>query len=436
MKNLILILLALAAAVGLTLLVQDDNGYLLIGYGEWTIEGSLAFFVLLNLVAFVAFYLLLRLVIRLWSMPRGIRRWSSERRRRKAQKALNQGLVALSEGDWRSAERQLVRNALQAETPLVNYLAAARSAQQQGQPERRDRYLQLAHESTPKADVAVGLTQAELQIADGKLEQALATLQHLHQIAPRHAHVLKLLKELYLRLNDWQELHRLLPELKKQQLISDKERSELELNIYRDQLNRAAAEEEVKALTDCWKSIPWAVRSREEMVLVYANLLLNKGYGRQVEDLLKDAIDRHWSDELVELYGRIEVPDTARQLSNAEGWLRDRPRNPVLLLTLGRLCLRNRLWGKARSYLEASVGVESSAAAYQELGSLLEHLDEPLKALNCYKAGLALSTECAFSDLAPALEQGKEPRLEAPQEQGGKEEKGEAGAAAAQGTTG
>ena len=72
----------------------------------------------------------------------------------------------------------------------------------------------------------------------------------------------------------------------------------------------------------------------------------------------------------------------------AEGWLQKRPQNGVLLLALARMSLRNRLWGKARSYLEASIGALPTAAAYRELGVLLERMGESDEAIRCYRSGL------------------------------------------------
>jgi HemY protein len=70
MRILILGLLGLAASVLLALAVKEDNGYILIGYGQWTVEGSLAFFLLLNLLLFGALYLTLRLLSRIGATPR------------------------------------------------------------------------------------------------------------------------------------------------------------------------------------------------------------------------------------------------------------------------------------------------------------------------------------------------------------------------------
>jgi len=402
MRILILGLLGLAASVLLALAVKEDNGYILIGYGQWTVEGSLAFFLLMNLLLFGALYLTLRILSRLGATPRKLHDWREYRGAKRARKALTQGLVELSEGNWKRAERDLVRFAGKSETPLLNYLAAARSAQQQDAHQRRDHYLQLAHESMPEADVAVGLTQAELQLDHAQLEQALATLKHLREIAPRHTHVLKLLKELYQRLGDWQELGQLLPELKRRKVVEPEELQALELRVFQNQLTVAAQNENQTLLQTVWNRIPAAIRFREEMVTTYVNHLMNRGEHNQVERVLYDAIDRHWSDDLVELYGRVPADDSARQLSMAEGWLKERPRSSVLLLTLGQLSLGNKLWGKARTYLEASIGIEPSSAAYRALGALLEKMDEKEKALSCFKAGLELSSEHPAPRALPA----------------------------------
>ena len=49
-------------------------------------------------------------------------------------------------------------------------------------------------------------------------------------------------------------------------------------------------------------------------------------------------------------------------------------RDATLLLTLGKLCARQGLWGKAQSYLEASIAVEPSWPAQLALAQLHEKL--------------------------------------------------------------
>ncbi|MES9870673.1 MAG: heme biosynthesis HemY N-terminal domain-containing protein [Sedimenticola sp.] len=404
MKNLIIALLAVAVSVALTLVVLEDNGYILIGYGHWTVEGSLAFFLLLDLALFIGLYVLLRSLVRVWGVPERFHGWRLRRQARQARRSLTQGLVELSEGHWKLAEKNLIRYATRSETPLINYLAAARSAQQQGAHDRRDQYLQLAHESMPSADVAVGLTQAELQLSHEQYEQALATLKHLRQIAPKHTHVLKLLKELYERLGDWQELHTLLPVLKKRKVVDGDELQALEQGVYRKLLDRAAQSENPAQLMETWKGIPHPVRQREEMVSSYVNHLMNRRQFDQVIALLIETLGRHWNDELADLYGRVEGSDPAHQLTRAEQWAPEQSSNPVLLLALARLSLRNKLWGKARSYYEACIGVGAPSDAYRELGLLLERMGETEKAMACFREGLALNSKVAMPELPASLE--------------------------------
>lgn len=139
------------------------------------------------------------------------------------------------------------------------------------------------------------------------------------------------------------------------------------------------------------------------MVLLYANYLMEREAEDEVADLLKRAIDQKWSDGLVELYGRVGAADAAGQLTLAEKWLQDQSKNATLLMALGRLCIRSRLWGKARSYLEASIGNQPTASAHLELGVLLEMMGDTQQAMANYRAGLELSSDIPLPELPASL---------------------------------
>ncbi len=55
------------------------------------------------------------------------------------------------------------------------------------------------------------------------------------------------------------------------------------------------------------------------------------------------------------------------------------------------MCLKNKLWGKARSYLEAVIETAPTPSAYLELAKLCELTQAPLEAQAFYKAGLMLA---------------------------------------------
>ena len=93
------------------------------------------------------------------------------------------------------------------------------------------------------------------------------------------------------------------------------------------------------------------------------------------------------------LYGLVVGSDQARQLAFAEGMLKAHAADTMLLLTLGRLCKRQSLWGKASTYLQECIDIQASPEAYQELAALLEQQGDHAAATECYQKGLSLVTK-------------------------------------------
>lgn len=412
MKLLILFIVVLIGAVGAALVVLEDPGYVLVRYGPWTAETTLSLFVIALLVAYVALYYLGRLLGGFWRLPGRVHAWQHHRHRDRARASFDRGTTALAEGRWRAAERELLRYVRYADAPMLNYLGAARAAQHLGLPERRDRYLREAYQSAPSAEVAVGLTQAELQIAHQQLEQALATLTHLHSVEPRNGYVLRLLVRVYEELRDWRHLRELLPLVRRREIMSESAVHELERRVHAQLLHHSAEAGDVEALRVHWRELPRQLRDEEDLLLDYARALQAHGAADEAEGLVRGALRKRWSDRLIHLYGLLESDEIARQLSVAEEWLKEHGKNPVLLLSLGRLCLRNRLWGKARIYLESSIALGPRPEAYKELGALLEHMGDRDAAMQCYREGMALAVRESTHEFpqepeAPAAEQGE-----------------------------
>ncbi|QLH42018.1 MAG: heme biosynthesis protein HemY [Coxiellaceae bacterium] len=389
MRKLIFYFLILLASVWLGLAIHKDPGYVLVAYQHWSMETTLWFAVLAMLVLFIVMSILFRLIKGTSSLPLRLRLWAKHRQASKASRLTDRGLCQFAEGDWQTAERNLIRGAKHTETPLINYLAAASAAQLQGEFEKRDSYLSKAHQSNPRAEIAIGLTQAQLQLAAKQWELALATLRHLQQLAPRHGHVLLLLKRVYVELRDWQSLQPLLPELNKRKLLKPKEYEQLEQQVYAALLEAAIKSGISDQVNKVWDSMPSNVHLQPDILILYTNYLVKDLQATKAEALLRDAIKKNWQPSLVNQYGLIPA-DTAKQLGQAEGWLKTHMNDPDLLLCLGRLCIREKLWGKARDYLQTSITLEPRAATYSELGQLLEQLHEPEAALQSYRSGLTV----------------------------------------------
>jgi HemY protein len=388
-RSLLKVWLFLLAGAGIGVILSQDSGYVLLAFGRYTVEMSLALLLLLLAGLFVLLYLSIRLVVRTFHLPDDVRDWKRRRGSQLAQQAMTRGLLEMSEGNWRTAEKRLVRAADGSETPLLNYLAAARAAQLQGAHERRDSYIRLAHETMPSADVAVSLTQAELQLADQQLEQALATLEHLRRVVPKHTYVLRLLRRLYEQLGDWEHLRELLPELRRRQVDDEASLDLIEARTHRALLEQAFLARDPQRLSMAWADVPRAMRKDATLLGDFAGYLQEFGEHARAEKLLREALKGQWDAGLIETYGLLDMPEPGKQLAFLERQLVDHPDDPVLLLTLGRLSLRAQLWGKARGYLEACIARNGPPQAYRELGQLLEKLQEPEKAIEIYRRGLS-----------------------------------------------
>ena len=399
MKWLFGTLLLLIFAVVIGLWAYQDSGYVLIARGYQTVEMSLSLFIVLVVLGFLLAYFALRLAISSWNMPHALRSWRQRQRRQRARRDMDRGLIELAQGNWAQAERYLLRHARDSDIPLLNYLSAARAAQKQNAPQRRDEYLSLAHQSMQGAAFAVQLTQAELQLVHGQLEQSLATLMQLHSVSPKHPHVLSLLARCYQLLRSWNDLRILLPELRKQNALSPDELLQLEKLVHRELLTLATQHGKLDALRSSWQQIPKHLRQDLDMVRHYVRCLLILNANDDAEQLLREAVKRQWDVDLIYIYGLIEASDKGKQLATAETWLKGHEKNPILLLSLGRLCKRNKLWGKARTYLNASLGIKPHSDTYKELGQLFEQLNEQSEAVNCYHRGLLLAAEEKIDDL-------------------------------------
>lgn len=397
-RLLLIALVALSLGALLAMGVQHDLGYIRISLGHYLIETNFWVGAALLTLLVAGLLFLIGLIRRLSQRSSLLTGWLAQGNVRRARRRTTQGLLALAEGNWPRAHKLLEASASGADTPLINYLAAAQAAFECGEHQQVDELLRKAFESTPGSDMAVGITQAQLQLAGNRLEQALATLIRLRKQAPHHPFVLKLLKNTYVRLEDWRELSLLLPELRKRGLLDDQEHTELERTIWHNLMQKAAAEcrrqpdsqaLSLEPLTRLWDELPGVIRRDEQSIREYAELLAELGDEGQAETLLRKVLRNHWSDELVNLYGRVKGHQPDEQLLAAERWLHDRPNNPELLLALGRLSLRNELWGKAREYFETSLKLRRSQETLAELSRLNAHMGEDQSSVALLMQGLA-----------------------------------------------
>jgi len=380
--GIIVVVALIVSALAANFLLQDPGSVVITFRGK-IIEMSVFVLGMLVALLFFSIWALAYLV----KAPRKLGEAAGRYRSGRAGQRLTRGVIEVAEGNFAKGERLLARAAGVSEAPLLNYLQAARAAHLLGKDERRDTWLKQAYENLPGAANAVLLTQAELQLDQDQYEQALATLRRIEENSPNHGHALMLLGRLYYRLEDWENLGRLLPKLRKHGRLDPAVLEEWSIRVYREQLDSAAGGDK---LQEIWKNIPKEFKTNLDILDSWFTSLVRAGLKDKAEREIAGELKRSWRQPLVHHYGLVEGTDAAKQLRQAESWLKDHSEDPDLLLATARLCLRNELWGKARSYLETVLAIRPTAEAFQEYGRLLNQLGEGEAAAEAYREGLNL----------------------------------------------
>ncbi|MAF82748.1 MAG: heme biosynthesis HemY N-terminal domain-containing protein [Gammaproteobacteria bacterium] len=383
--GLILVLILLTGSIAAHFL-QVHNGYVLINFHGYTVEMSVP---VLIFVTFLA-YLAVRSLIRIWRAPRELGEMAARARAQRASQRITKGFIALSEGKLARGERLLTKGAADSETPLLNYLTAARAAQAQGDRQRRDGWLKMAQDSDSDTTNAVLLTQAELQIAAGEYPAARKNLAQIRDSQPNHPQALKLLGELLHIEHDWHALTDLLPQLRRAKNIPARTLDDWTIESFQAEL--AAPNLDLDSIDAYWNQLPRALRKHERLLRARIQALVASNNNELAATAICRTLKTDWDNELVAIYGKLKLAEKNGQLRQTEKWLNQYPEDPVILLAAGRVCVRNELWGKARSYIESSLAIAATPAAYQELGQLMLKLDETAAATTAFAKGLTLST--------------------------------------------
>ena len=389
MKFSIIFVVAALLSVFAAQFLFADPGYVAISFRGYLIEMSVPALIFIAGALLFGIWFVGKMIM----APRKLGEAAGRYRAGRAGEKLTRGMIEVAEGNFARGEKLLARAAGTSDSPLFNYLQAARAAHLQGKDERRDEWLKLAYEQTPEATNAVLLTQAEFQLDREQYEHALATLRRIEENSADHSYAAALLDRLYFRLEDWQQLGELLPRLNKHKRIKAETLDLWTIRVHRENLRRAADGESINA---AWKEVPKRHKSDMQILEAWYDGLIRVGLHEKAEKDLAAALKQDWRGHLVRLFGLVEGPDASKQLKRAETWLAKRGEDPDLLLTAARLCLRNELWGKARSYLESVISLRPTPEAYSEYGRLLNQLGEADAAADAYRDGLGMVTETAL----------------------------------------
>jgi len=382
-------LLLAALATGLALAASYNTGYVLLVLPPWRVGLSLNFFLLLAFAGFILVYLLARLVSHTLALPNAVAAYRQRRREQQAAAALFDAWRLLQEGRYGHALKSAEKAWPDHPVPALAALTAWRAAHVLRDPEREPLWAERAHAGTANGfEAAQLMTEAEFALDERRFEDARVALQQLAGKGGRHIAALRLLLRAERGLGHWREVARLARQLEKHKALTVEQATPLRHQALREMLNGLSAEPDTLMRT--WREFDAHEQNLPPLALAMAHALMAGNDCREAQRVIENALAENWDEALVLAYARCPGGDVLGRIAQAEKWLKSCPEDAALLLTLGRLCRQQQLWGKAQSYLEASLAIAESREAHLDLAQLFDHLEKSALAIRHYRAAATL----------------------------------------------
>jgi HemY protein len=386
MRGLISLLIVGVLAVALALAGRYDPGYVVLVYPPWRMEVSFISFVLLVAGLVVGGVMLLRLAALTLNLPRIVREQRERRAARKRDDNFVGGIAAYTEYRYQDAEQSLGQWQGDDVRMGLARVLAARAAQEMRAVAQREHHLREATQHG--AELAAQLFEAEACLDAKDAAAALVAISRAKEIAPQHTTLLRLEFKARQLTGQWDEVERLLDLLMRSNALEQNVALQSRRVTYAENLKRRA--EDDRGLLEYWKKIPSSFKADAWVARAAARAFAQRGGHDTALDVLEAALSREWHEELVVLYGELRGSSPTRQIEQAEKWLRTYPRDAQLLLTLAQLCSVQQLWGKAQSYLEASLAIAPSAEGHVRMAEFKTQSGQPGEACQHYQKALAL----------------------------------------------
>lgn len=383
MRTLFWILVVFAFAVSATMLMRHNAGYVVLVMPRYRVELSLILALILLAVSFIVTYVVLRLAAIVLGLPGRVAAWRAERRSRKARETLLGALREFFAGRYARAEKAAVRAIELGEEPGFSAVLAARSAHELRAADRRDGYLAQAAVFAPSGDAVRIVTEAALLLEQRRPQEALELLKLLPR---KHTAALRLELKAQQLANNWEAVLALVPQLEKRGVLDGEQALHVRRHAQAQLIKREA--NNADALREAWRRITSKERKDTRLAMVAARGFSGAGACTEAKAAIEQSLEENWDSELVALYAECEGSEALSRIERAERWLETHSKDAALLLTLGRLCAQQGLWGKAQSYLDACISIEPSHAAHFAAARLQESLGNIDGACEHYRKSL------------------------------------------------
>jgi len=397
MRFFLWLLFIFAGAVGLAAVARFNPGNVVFFYPPYRIDLSLNFFLLLAISLFVLLYFVMKAFDVTMKMPQRVAAYRRSKRARESNKALRDALKALLEGRFGHAEKAATRAADSSENGGLAALIGAQAAHRMDQTARRDQWLARAGDDAAMKTARL-MTSVELLVDDRQPEAALAAVGELNASGTRHIHALRLALKANQQAQNWPEVLRLVRVLDKHRALHPALSQRLRAMAYEALLSVKAHDAE--SIRRAWADIPAADKLQPAVAAHAASAFNSSGLQDEARAIVEKALAAEWDDRLVRVYRRSAAEEGSAellaQIERCEAWHASRPVDAELTLTLGTLCLKQKLWGKAQRFLEQACADAGDSATLRESHLKLAQLHE---ALGQEAQAQAHYRQCALTNL-------------------------------------
>lgn len=372
-------------AAGLVAAARYNTGYALFVLPPYRLEVSLNLLLVLAFAGFALGYLALRAFSGALRLPRQVQEYRAARRRDQAQAALIETVREFFAGRYARAEKAAGRCIAFGEHAGLAATFAARAAHELRAFDRRDEYLLQAAKLAGEDDAVRIVTAAELLLEQRRHQEALDALEALPR---KHTAALRLELKAQQLARNWDQVLALVDPLEKRGVYDAEHAEQIRRYAQAARIERQAGDPH--ALESVWQGIPLRQKRDTRVALAAALSFIAGGKSAQAQRIIEENLDAAWDSELVTLYAEC-TEGAVMAIERAESWLKQHPQDAALLRTLGKLCAHQALWGKAQSYLEASLSLEPAYPAHLALAQLHEKLGNADAAQRHYRQSLELA---------------------------------------------
>ena len=387
MRGLLWLLTLFALAAGVSLAAHFNDGYLLLVLPPYRAEISLNLTILILLGSFIVLYAVLRGMVLMLSLPRRVREFRQRRRQERMNDQVYDVARLLFEGRYSLALKKAEAAHAAGRAPALAALFAAHAAQRLSEPVKQKSWLERACQLDPEMRVASLMLEAEMLIDRQQYAEAIALLKNIKAESGRHIAALRLELRAQQGCANWDEVLRLARLLEKRQALPAHEMREIKDKAHRENIRLHGME--LASLYEYQRKMPERERD-PELALAYADALIALNANEAARDFIEDQLNATWDSRLLTRYALARGGESLPRIARAEYWLPQHRDDAELLLVLGRLCLEQQLWGKAQSYLEASLSLRDQREVRLELARLFERNGRAEDAMPHYRAAAEL----------------------------------------------